>query len=66
MKEKRIRLISGKNGENRVETISGFAGGECIKTVDLIINGMGNAKPLKSGDTADMFKPADSSVRIKI
>ncbi len=60
--EKRIKLIAGIDGTNKIETISGFAGNECHETIDLIIGGINNAKTTDSGDTDDMYRSVDSNV----
>ena len=64
MKEKRIKLIAGKGGKNRIETLSGFAGTECHDTIDLIMGGIDNAKPIGSGDTDEMYRMPESDVSI--
>lgn len=56
--EKRIKVIIDQTGNYRIETISGFTGNSCNKTIDEIAVSIGgNLK--EEGDTNDKYKQPD-------
>ena len=61
MKEKRIKVIIDRTGNYKIETLSGFAGNNCQKTVEEIAVAIGgNVK--EEGDTSDKYREPDTFV----